>query len=100
MEPAKGVIMIDEERQRSWSLWRASEGAGHRVAVASSAEEGLHQAHREKPDAMVLDVRLPGMDGLTAMKELRRVTNDAPIVVITAHGNLSTAVRALEGGAF
>jgi two-component system, NtrC family, nitrogen regulation response regulator GlnG len=98
--PAKLILIIDDEEAVCWSLRRAFERAGHHVSVASTAEEGLHLAQREKPDAMVLDVRLPGMDGLTAMKELRRVTNDAPIIVITAHGNLSTAVRALEGGAF
>lgn len=97
---AKLILIIDDEEAVCWSLRRAFERAGHRVSVAASAEEGLQIAQREEPDAMVLDVRLPGMDGLTAMKDLRRVTNDAPIIVVTAHGNLSTAVRALEGGAF
>ncbi len=97
---AKRVLIIDDEEAVCWSLQRAFERAGYRVFVASSAEEGLELAQREKPHAVVLDVRLPGMDGLTALNELRRVTNDAPIIVVTAHGNLSTAVRALEGGAF
>ncbi len=49
---------------------------------------------------VVLDVRLPGMDGLTAMRGLRDRLGRVPIVVITAFGNLETAVKALEGGAF
>jgi two-component system nitrogen regulation response regulator GlnG len=48
----------------------------------------------------VLDVRLPGLDGLAALGRLRQLTHDAPVIVVTAYGNLSTAVRAVEGGAF
>ncbi len=96
----KRVLIIDDEEAVCWSLRRAFERGGYRVAVASSAEEGLEAARREKPDAVFLDVRLPGMDGLAALGELRAITVNAPVIVITAHGNLSTAVRALEGGAF
>ena len=51
-------------------------------------------------DVVVLDVRLPGMDGLTAMRSFRERIGHVPIIIITAFGNLETAVRALEGGAF
>lgn len=96
----KRILIIDDEESVCWGLRRAFERAGYRVNVASSAEEGLEAARREKPDVVILDVRLPGMDGLTALGELRKIADDEPIVVITAHGNLSTAVRAMEGGAF
>jgi two-component system nitrogen regulation response regulator GlnG len=97
---ARQVLIIDDEEAVCWALKRAFERAGHRVTVASSAEEGLDAAAAKRPDAVILDVRLPGMDGLEALGRLRRLTNDAPVIVITAHGNLSTAVRAVEGGAF
>src|SRR5436190_13624763 len=96
----KQILIIDDEEAVCWSLQSAFERAGYRVAVAPSAEEGLKCARDDRPDAVFLDVRLPGMDGLDALEELRRLTRDAPIIVITAHGNLSTAVRAVEGGAF
>src|SRR5262249_13981810 len=69
-------------------------------AVAPSAEEAFIMAQKRRTDAVILDVRLPGLDGLSALGELRRLTRDAPIIVVTAHGNLNTAVRAVEGGAF
>ncbi|HEV3143232.1 MAG TPA: sigma-54 dependent transcriptional regulator [Gemmataceae bacterium] len=94
------ILIIDDEEAVCWSLRRALERGGFRVSVASSAEEGLELAGRDKPDAVILDVRLPGMDGLSALGQLRELTHDAPIIVITAHGNLATAVRAVEGGAF
>jgi two-component system nitrogen regulation response regulator GlnG len=70
------------------------------VDVAASAEEGLKLAEDGPPDAVVLDIRLPGMDGLSALAEFRSRIGSAPIVVITAFGSLDTAVRAMEGGAF
>ena len=94
------ILIIDDEEAVCWALERALAGEGHQVAVASSAEEGFELAARKPPEAVVLDVRLPGMDGLTALGKLRQITHDAPVIVVTAFGNLNTAVRAVEGGAF
>ena len=73
---------------------------GHEVDVAPSAEEGLCLAAAARPDVLILDVRLPGMDGLTAMESFGRQIGDAPIIVITAFGDLATAVDAINKGAF
>jgi two-component system nitrogen regulation response regulator GlnG len=94
------ILIVDDEEAISWSLRKAFERQGHRVGVAASAEAAFPLAKQLKPDVVVLDVRLPGMDGLEALGKLRGITQNAPIIVITAHGNLSTAVRAVEGGAF
>jgi two-component system, NtrC family, nitrogen regulation response regulator GlnG len=94
------VLIVDDEEAISWALRKAFERLGHRVGVAASAEAAFELAEELDPDVVVLDVRLPGVDGLTALERLRRLANDAPVIVITAHGNLSTAVRAVEGGAF
>src|SRR6516164_4918745 len=97
---AKRILIVDDEEAVCWALQRALSREGHRVAVAPSAEEAFTLAQKDPPDAVILDVRLPGLDGLSALGDLRRFTHDAPIIVVTAHGNLSTAVRAVEGGAF
>ncbi len=94
------ILIVDDEEAVCWALQRALSGEGHRVAVASSAEEAFRLVHKQRPDAILLDVRLPGLDGLSALERLRQLTQEAPIVVMTAYGNLSTAVRAVEGGAF
>src|SRR5262249_7633491 len=73
---------------------------GHQVEVAASVEEGLVLAAGGPFDAVVLDVRLPGVDGLTAMGTFRERNGPAPIIVITAFGDLETAVRAMERRAF
>jgi two-component system, NtrC family, nitrogen regulation response regulator GlnG len=94
------LLIVDDEEAISWALRKAFERLGHTVGVAASAEAALELAAKLKPDAVILDVRLPGMDGLSALGQLREITRNAPIIVVTAHGNLSTAVRAVEGGAF
>src|SRR5262249_36257956 len=94
------ILIVDDEESICWALRETLSDEGHRVEVAASAEEGLQIASASPLDAVVLDVRLPGMDGLTAMKAFRERVGPAPIVVITAFGNLETAVRAMEGGAF
>jgi two-component system nitrogen regulation response regulator GlnG len=94
------ILIIDDEEPIAWALRRTFERHGHRVSVAATAEDGLAKAHKDPPDVVFLDVRLPGMDGLTALAELKTVAPAAAVVVITAHGNLSTAVKAVGGGAF
>jgi two-component system nitrogen regulation response regulator GlnG len=96
----KHILIVDDEEAVCWALERALTREGHRAAVASSAEDAFALAAKQHFDAVILDVRLPGMDGLSALGRLRELTGDAPVIVVTAFGNLSTAVKAVEGGAF
>jgi two-component system, NtrC family, nitrogen regulation response regulator GlnG len=96
----KHILIVDDEEAVCWSLQRALGREGHSVAVAASAEQAFPLLHRQHPDVLILDVRLPGMDGLTALARLRQVLPDLPVIVVTAFGDLPTAVRAVEGGAF
>lgn len=94
------VLIVDDEAAICWAFGEYLGDLGHDVLVASTAEEGLELARGGAVDALVLDVRLPGLDGLSAMGAFRDRIGAAPIIVITAFGNLDTAVRAVEGGAF
>ena len=94
------VLVIDDEASICWAFREFLGDLGHEVEVASSAEEGFAVAERGPLDAVVLDVRLPGIDGLSALGKLRSLVGPAPIIVITAFGNLETAVKAMNGGAF
>src|SRR5262245_19917108 len=97
---AKHILIIDDEEAVCWALERALSREGHTVAVAASVEQGRTLAERRQPDLIVLDVRLPGMDGLTALGLFGQRLPNVPVIIITAFGNLDTAVRAVEGGAF
>ena len=94
------ILVVDDEEAVCWALQKALESEKHKVAVAASAEEAFVEAQKRRPDAIILDVRLPGLDGLSAIARLRQISDEAPIIVVTAFGNLNTAVRAVEGGAF
>ena len=94
------ILVVDDEQAICWSFRELLTEEGHEVATASTAEEALRLASSSKFDAVVLDVRLPGMDGLTALPWLREKLGNAPVVVMTAFGDLDTAVKAVEAKAF
>lgn len=94
------VLIVDDEPAICWGFQEFLTEDGHDVSIAASAEEALQLVQKQRPDAVVLDVRLPGMDGLTAISRLREEIGETPIIVITAFGNLETAVRAVQEGAF
>jgi len=94
------VLIVDDEPSICWGFRELLTEDGHDVSIASSAEEALDIASRIVPDAIVLDVRLPGRDGLSAIKDLRGRVGEVPIIIVTAFGNLQTAVRAVEEGAY
>ena len=94
------ILVVDDDSGVCWAFARFLEKEGHRALSASSAEEGLELAGREGPGLVFMDVRLPGMDGLEAAGRMRERLPGTPVVVMTGHGTLSTAVEAVRGGAF
>ncbi|MGA2031427.1 MAG: sigma-54 dependent transcriptional regulator [Thermoguttaceae bacterium] len=94
------LLIVDDEQSICWGLTKLAEEMGHSAASAASAEQGLEMARARPPDAIVLDVRLPGMDGLAAMEQFRAAVGPRPIIIITAYGDLATAVSAVRNGAF
>jgi two-component system, NtrC family, nitrogen regulation response regulator GlnG len=94
------VLVVDDEQSICWGLGRLVAELGHTAATAASAEQGLQSAGAQRPDAIVLDVRLPGMDGLEAMGHFRQLVGDVPIIIMTAYGDLAIAVAAVRNGAF
>ena len=93
------VLVVDDEPSICWALEKMFHGEGHTVTIASSAEEGLKSAAEKTPALVVLDVRLPKQDGITALPAFLEVANQAPVVLITAFGDLETAVAAVKNGA-
>jgi two-component system nitrogen regulation response regulator GlnG len=94
------LLVVDDEPSICWGIQQLGESLGHEVFTASTAEAGLELAAAHRPDVVVMDVRLPGMDGLSAIDQLRLRLGSVPIIVITAYGDLQTAVTAVQKGAF
>jgi len=94
------VLIVDDEESICWALGRLARDEGHDVSVAPSAEEAFQLIKERRPDVVLLDVRLPGLDGLSALSRMQPLLNGAPVVVMTAFGSLDVAVGAFGGGAF
>ena len=94
------ILVVDDEPAIGWSLREVLGDEGHAVEVAASVETALETCGRFVPDALLLDVRLPGRDGLSALPDLKALAPEARVIVMTAFGDLETAVRAVKGGAF
>jgi two-component system nitrogen regulation response regulator GlnG len=94
------ILIVDDEEAVCWALKRALKRAGYSVDVAASAEQAFQLLQQHRPDVVLLDVRLPGMDGLTALERMRAQGWNMPVIVATAFGSLPTAVQAVEAGAF
>ncbi|MEQ8787245.1 MAG: sigma-54 dependent transcriptional regulator [Pirellulaceae bacterium] len=94
------LLIVDDEPSICWGLEKLGRSLGHEVRTASSAEQALELSRQEAADVAVLDVRLPGMSGLEALAPLRRQLEGAPVIVITAYGDLETAVEAVRQGAY
>ncbi len=94
------VLIVDDEPTIAWAFQTALREDGFSTNVASSAEDGFRLAEEKTPDVIVLDVRLPGIDGLTAVARFREIAPRAHIVMITAFGSFDVAVKAVESGAF
>jgi two-component system nitrogen regulation response regulator GlnG len=96
----KRVLIIDDEESICWGLKRVAQSLGADAWSANSVEQALQTDYESKPDAIMLDVRLPGEDGISAMHRFRERWEQVPIIVMTAFGDLETAVRAVKNGAF
>lgn len=94
------LLIVDDEQSICWGLSKLAKEMGHTAITAASAEQGLESARENRPDAIILDVQLPGMSGLEAMKHFQDMLGPTPIIIITAYGDLTTAVEAVRGGAF
>ena len=73
---------------------------GYRVKVASSGEEGLEHARSTPFDAAIVDVMMPGIDGIATLEELKKLDEDLPVVMVTAFASVETAISAMKRGAF
>jgi len=94
------ILIIDDEESIRFSLRGVLEDEGHEVLEAGSGEQGLELMESQGPDLVFLDIWLPGMDGLHVLDRLRENHGDVPVIMISGHGSIETAVLAIKKGAF
>ncbi|MGE5849398.1 MAG: sigma 54-interacting transcriptional regulator [Candidatus Methylomirabilota bacterium] len=96
----KRILVVDDEESVRWALRKAMERAGYRVDLAADGPTGLAAASDPGVELVLLDVRLPGQDGLELLRELRKRRPDLPVIMMTAYGTLQVAVEAMKLGAY
>ncbi|GAW28331.1 sigma-54 dependent transcriptional regulator [Carboxydocella sp. ULO1] len=96
---AATILVIDDEEHLRWILSKALNKTGYRVLTAATGQEGLKLVSEQMPDLVLLDLRLPDLDGITILKTIKKDQPQLPVIVITAHGTVETAIEAMKAGA-
>lgn len=93
------VLLVDDEARFRASTEKVLGRRGYKVISAADGQEAI-QKMAEKPDVVILDIKMPGMDGLEVLIELKKVDYKIPVIMLTGHGSLDKAEQALSEGAY
>jgi DNA-binding NtrC family response regulator len=94
------VLLVDDETHYLDTLIKRLAKRNVNPIGASSGEEALQVLQRKVIDVVVLDVRMPGMDGIQALREMKRINPLVQVIMLTGHANLEVAIEGMESGAF
>jgi two-component system nitrogen regulation response regulator GlnG len=100
MNHHKTIWIIDDDSSIRWVLEKALHKAGMEVASFDSGTAALDALQREEPAVIISDIRMPGMDGLELLDRISNAYPEVPVIIMTAHSDLDSAVSAYKGGAF
>jgi two-component system, NtrC family, response regulator AtoC len=93
------ILVVDDEKNMRWVLSKALRASGYDVLEAASGAQALALADKNPVELVLLDYRMPEMDGLTTLKKLKVANAQIPVIMLTAHGNIENAVEAVKAGA-
>jgi len=100
MSDACHVWVIDDDKSIRWVLEKALQKANMQATCFSSAEGIIQKLEQQQPDVILSDVRMPGVDGLTMLEQINGIYPNLPVIIMTAHSDLESAVAAFHRGAF
>jgi DNA-binding NtrC family response regulator len=94
------ILVVDDEASVRKQLRKFLEGKDYRIVEASSGEEALAAYRQDQPEVVLLDIRMPGKDGLETLKELKAIDPEASVIMVTALHEEDLARQAMNDGAF
>ncbi|MBI4639519.1 MAG: sigma-54-dependent Fis family transcriptional regulator, partial [Candidatus Tectomicrobia bacterium] len=94
------ILVVDDDRGLLTLMKVRLEAVGYKASVAEGGEEALALAHEEVYDLALIDLRMEGMDGIVLLERLLRIHPYLPVIIITAHGTIASAVEATKKGAY
>ncbi len=98
--PKTLVLIVDDEAGIRESLSGIFEDEGYDILTAKSGEEAIKLFKDNSPDLILLDIWLPGIDGVQTLQEIKAINSDIPVIMISGHGNIELAVKAVKMGAY
>lgn len=98
-DPGPRILVVEDERAMRTAIEDALTAEGYRVLTAADGVSGLHRALKEKPDLLLLDIMLPKLDGFALCAELRRLSHQVPVLMLTAKSQVEDRVTGLDAGA-
>ncbi len=94
------ILVIDDEKSIRSTLQEILEYENHKVKLATDGHEGLELIENNDFDVILCDIKMPGMDGIEVLEKLSEISPDVPVIMISGHGNIDTAVEAIKKGAY
>ena len=94
------VWIIDDDRSIRWVLDKALSKEGIEISCFENGDAAVSRLNKTKPDVIITDIRMPGIDGLELLTNIREEHPDLPVIIMTAHSDLDSAVASYQGGAF
>lgn len=94
------VLIIDDERPIRETLEMFLREKGYEVATSENGADGLRLIEKEPPDIVVLDIRLPGMNGLEVLQNIKKINKDTEVILITAYHDIGNNIEAIALGAY
>ena len=93
------ILVIDDEERMCWALERALSYEDYQVVTATRGLQGIELAKETEPSLVILDLKMPDIDGIEVLKEIKNINPSIPVIIITAHGTIDTAIEAMKIGA-
>ncbi|MDE2484124.1 MAG: nitrogen regulation protein NR(I) [candidate division NC10 bacterium] len=100
MTLARQILVVDDEESIRWALRKALEREGYRVVLAADGVEGLARAVDPSIDLVLMDIKMPGAEGLETLSRIKEARSALPVIIMTAFGSLQAAVQAMKRGAY
>jgi DNA-binding NtrC family response regulator len=96
----KTILIVDDEKDLCTILSDSLSRDRYRVVTAFNGKMGLQLVEKEKPDLILLDIKMPGMDGIEVLRKIKKMKKEIVVIMFTAYGTLETARKAMKLGAY
>lgn len=94
------ILVVDDEKDVTETLLHSLTRRGYEVETANTGEDGIKKAQKSKFDIVLLDIKLPGIEGIEVLEEIKKIDPEVEVIMITGHGSIDTAIDTMKKGAY